>query len=166
MLEKCDRALDRVARGEPQVHHPAGEALIRFHGLRLTLLDAGDLRPAKDDIESLTQFVDDLVLQRKDIGDAAIDFYSAPDGARTDVQKICRDPDQFADLLESANDDPGRPEAAADVDGERIVHAGVRAEVPERVVHARSTDDGQSGDVIKVGADGHRDAGADTIVGE
>ena len=165
VFERRDRALDRVARREAQVHHAARVALVRLDRAGLALLDVGDLRAAQRQVQPLTQLEDDLVLQREDVADAAVDLDGAADFAGADVDEVGGDADELAEPLESADDDPGRAQPPADVDRQRLVEMRARGEIPQRVEHARAADERQAVNVLEIRADGFGDARTDPVVG-
>ncbi len=116
-LERCNRALDRIAAGQPEVHHPPGEAFVRLDGPCLAPFDLRDFRSAQHQVEALAQLVDDLVLQGEDLRHAPVDLDGAPHGAGRDIQEVRRDADGLPHLLKTAHHHPCRAETAADVDG-------------------------------------------------
>ena len=164
-FECGDRTLDRIARRQAQVHHAASVALVGLDRPRLLLLDVGDLRAAQRDVQALAQLEDDLVLQREDVADAAVDFDRALDFAGAHVDEIRRDANELAETLEAADDDPRRAQPAADIDGERLVEVRARGEVAQRIEDARAADERQAMNVLQIRADGLGDAGADPVIG-
>ena len=89
--------------------------------MRLTLLDVGDLGAAQGDVQSLTELEDNLVLEREDVANPAVDLDRAPHFAGANVDEICGNADELVEPLEPADDDPGRAESTSDIDGERLV---------------------------------------------
>ena len=126
IFERGDGAIDGFARRLPQVHHPARVALVGLDRARLTLFDPRHLAPLQRQVEALAQFVHDPILQREDVLDLAVDLHGAAQLPGRHVDEVRGDPDHPAEALVSADDDPGRAEAAADIDRERVVQMRVR----------------------------------------
>ena len=113
----------------------------------------------------MTQFEDDLVLQREDVVDPAVDLDRPADLAGRDLDEARRDPHHAAKALIATNDDPCRSETPANVDRQRVVQVRIGAEVTQRVIDPRTADDGQAVDVLEIGTDGFGYPGSNPVVG-
>ena len=112
------------------------------------------------------QLEHDLVLQREDVADAAVDLDRARDLRRS------RTSTKFAVMRTSSprrwkpptttHVAPRRRPMSIASDSSRL---RVRAQVAQRVEHARAADDRQPVDVLQIRADRLGDAGADPVVG-
>src|ERR1700752_5366919 len=112
------------------------------------LLDVRYLCSAQRDVETLTQLEHNLVLQRENVANPAVELDGAAHLAGFHVDEVGGDSHQLADALETADDDPRRAETAADVDGERLVEVGARRKIAQGIEHARAADDRQAVDVL------------------
>ena len=128
-------------------------------------LDFGDFRPAKRKVQPLTELEDDLVLQREDVSDPSVHLDGLAARAGRHLDEMRGDPYQLADALKPTDDDPGRAEPTADVDGQRLVQTGVRADVAQGVEHAGASNDRQAGNILEIRAHGLSDARPNPVIG-
>ena len=160
-LEEEHRAVQRLVALQPEVQHAAGEGLVGVDHVRLL---GAPRHPAEIQAQTLGELGHDAVLQREDLGDAPVGLDRVRDRARLDVGDAGRDPDDVAQALERAAQDPPRAELAADAGRERLVGGGGGAgELAQRFPDALAGHDRQPLDALQVRGQRLRDTGAQPV---